>query len=96
MSFQSYIEKKTKSNRKLVKQIKKIARFFGFNLEYWHRYASYKLIKNDINCSKCQKKSIKLHSLGARQIHFQLLKDMQLIQMQAKSDLKTKTELQFL
>ena len=49
MSFQSYIEKKTKSNRKLVKQIKKIARFFGFNLEYWHRYASYKLIKNDIN-----------------------------------------------
>ena len=52
MSFQSYIEKKIKSNRKLVKKIKKIARNFGFNLEYWHRYASYKLIKKDISFLK--------------------------------------------
>ncbi len=54
MSFQSYIEKKIKSNRKLVKKIKKIARNFGFNLEYWHRYASYKLIKKDISFLKLE------------------------------------------
>lgn len=49
MSIQSFIEKKLKSNRKIVKKIKKIARNLGFNLEYWHRYASYKLIKKDIS-----------------------------------------------
>ena len=49
MSIQSFIENKLKSNRKIVKKIKKIARNLGFNLEYWHRYASYKLIKKDIS-----------------------------------------------
>ena len=49
MSIQSFIENKLKSNRKIVKKIKKIARNFSFNLEYWHRYASYKLIKKDIS-----------------------------------------------
>ena len=52
MSLQSFIEKKTKSNRNLVKKIKNIAKKFGFNLEYWHRYASYKLIKKDIGFLK--------------------------------------------
>ena len=49
MSIQSFIENKLKSNRKIVKKIKKIARNLGFNLEYWHRYASYRLIKKDIS-----------------------------------------------
>ena len=43
------IEKKISSNRKLVKQLKNLARNFGFNLEYWHRYITYKQIKKDIN-----------------------------------------------
>ena len=52
MSIQSFIEKKIQSNRNLTKQIKKIALKFGFNLEYWQRYASYNLIKKDINFLK--------------------------------------------
>ena len=49
MSIQSFIENKLKSKRNIVKKIKRIARSLGFNLEYWHRYASYKLIKKDIS-----------------------------------------------
>ena len=49
MSFQSFLEKKIKHNRNLVKKIKKIAKYLGFNLEYWHRYASYKKIKKDLS-----------------------------------------------
>ena len=49
MSIQRSIEKKISSNRKLVKKLKKLARNFGFNLEYWHRYITYKQIKKDIN-----------------------------------------------
>ena len=48
MSFQSFLEKKIKHNRTFVKKLKKISKQFGFNLEYWHRYASYKQIKKDI------------------------------------------------
>ena len=49
MAIQRFIEKKISSNRKLVKQLKNLARNFGFNLEYWHRYITYKQIKKDIN-----------------------------------------------
>ena len=49
MAIQRLIEKKISSNRKLVKQLKNLARNFGFNLEYWHRYITYKQIKKDIN-----------------------------------------------
>ena len=49
MSLQSLIEKKFKKNRDLVKRIKTFAMKFGFNLEYWHRYVSYKNIKEDIS-----------------------------------------------
>ena len=49
MSLQSLIEKRFKKNRDLVKRIKTFAMKFGFNLEYWHRYVSYKNIKEDIS-----------------------------------------------
>ena len=49
MVLQRFIEKKISTNRKLVKQLKNLARNFGFNLEYWHRYITYKQIKKDIN-----------------------------------------------
>ena len=49
MSFQSFLENKIKHNRYLVKKLKNLVKYFGFNLEYWHRYASYKLIKKDIS-----------------------------------------------
>ena len=51
MSLQSFIEKNFKKNRDLVKRIKTFAMKFGFNLEYWHRYVSYKNIKEDIHYS---------------------------------------------
>ena len=64
MSLQSFIENKIKSNRKFVKQIKRIGKFFGFNLEYWHRYASYKLIKKDINFFNFEKLDVLEISAG--------------------------------
>ena len=44
MSIQSFFENKFKHNRSFVKKLKSFAKYFGFNLEYWHRYATYKLI----------------------------------------------------
>ena len=52
MSIQSFFENKFKHNRSFVKKLKSFAKYFGFNLEYWHRYATYKLIKKDISFLK--------------------------------------------
>tara|TARA_B100001057_G_scaffold345481_1_gene346587 strand:- start:666 stop:1310 length:645 start_codon:yes stop_codon:yes gene_type:complete len=49
MAIQRFIEKKISSNRTLVKKLKNLAKNLGFNLEYWHRYITYKQIKKDIN-----------------------------------------------
>ena len=46
MPFQSFLEKKIKHNRIFVKKFKKISKQFDFNLECWHRHASYKQIKD--------------------------------------------------
>lgn len=52
MSIQSFFENKFKHNRSFVKKLKSFAKYLGFNLEYWHRYATYKLIKKDISFLK--------------------------------------------
>ena len=49
MAIQKFIENKISPNRKLVRQLKNLAKKFGFNLEHWERYPTYKQIKKDIS-----------------------------------------------
>ena len=46
--MQSFIEKKISRNRNLVKKIKRLGKIFGFNLEHWERFPTYKQIKKDL------------------------------------------------
>ena len=48
MSFQRFFEKKLGPNRKFVKNLKRLSKKIGLNLEHWERYPTYKQIKKDI------------------------------------------------
>ena len=61
MFFQRFLEKKFGKDRNFVKNLKKISKKIGINLEHWERYPTYKKIKSELS-------NLKLHQFKTLEI----------------------------